>query len=367
MFLREISLLNFRNYQNQNIQFSFDTNIFFGGNAQGKTNLLEAIYLLATLQTFRASENKDFIRWNTSQSSIKGIFSHSDFERTYIVDIYEHGKKPKIDNKPIKKLEDYVRSAYITCFCPQDLQIIQGPPFVRRRYLDRSILGFDPLYAVQLRDYCRTVIQKNTALKMGDETMIELWEEKQLFLGAKILLKRLQFVEKLNTLTSYLYKEISKKSEEIIVKYESENNLNNMEILTESIILDRLKDRQKHVFKQERIVNRCLVGPHRDEFSVTISGKNIKFFGSQGEQRTAILAMKLSEVTALDQDKKVRPIFLLDDIASELDEKRKKALFSKLKERKTQIFVTTTDVKSLFLNEGEAHLFRVEEGNIRVQ
>ncbi len=366
MRLSHLSLLNFRNYEEESICFSSDTNVFIGNNAQGKTNALEAIYLLATLQTFRPAENKDLIQWEKKEATLRGIFEEGDVQQHYSLHIEPLGKRPRINDKVIKKTSEYFGLVHIICFCPFDLQVLQGAPVLRRRYLDRSLFNFNSQYAVEIGNYYRAFLQHNAALRIENEEMIEIWREKQLFLGAKILLKRLQFIAELNTLTPYLYREISGSKEEVSIHYDSEIKCSNINNLNEENILELLKDKQKEVLGLERKLKRSLVGPHRDQFSVFISEKNIKVFGSQGEQRTAILALKLSELVAMEQKKGTKPLFLLDDITSELDEKRKGYLFESLKQKGTQVFVTTTDVKSLKANdEQEKALFKVENGKIQ--
>ena len=183
-------------------------------------------------------------------------------------------------------------------------------------------------------------------------------------MGAKVLLKRLQFIQKLNSLTSCLYREISGLDQTVKVHYESEIISQDDVEGAEQEIVQALQSRQREVLSQERRFKRSLVGPHRDDFSVTVEQKDLRYFGSQGEQRTAVLALKLSEWETLEVGYGKQPLFLLDDIASELDEKRKEKLFQTLKNRKTQLFVTTTDVKHLDVYQKEASLFHIEKGRI---
>src|SRR3989338_10904463 len=187
MRLSHLSLLNFRNYEKEVLSFSSGTNIFVGNNAQGKTNILEAIYLLATLQTFRPAENKDLIQWERKEASIEGIFQEEEVEQKHSLTIESLGKRPRINDKVIKKTSEYFGSVHVICFCPLDLQILQGAPALRRRYLDRSLFNFDPSYGIDIGNYYRSLLQHNAALRIENKEMVELWREKQLHLGAKIL------------------------------------------------------------------------------------------------------------------------------------------------------------------------------------
>ncbi|HBQ21421.1 MAG: hypothetical protein A2Z91_04310 [Deltaproteobacteria bacterium GWA2_38_16] len=362
MRLSQLSLTHFRNYEKEFLEFTQETNVFFGSNAQGKTNILEAIYLLATLQTFRQTHTKELIQWEHSESILEGTFCHDDIEQKFSLLITEESKKPRINDKMVKNIADYFGAINVICFCPLDLQILQGSPRGRRRYLDQALFNVVPSYGVDIGHYYRALLQKNAALRLDQWEMADIWGEKLLVLGAKILLKRLQFIAKLNTLTSCLYREISGANEEIILHYETEVNTSNIDNLSEFLLLDLLREKQKGLLNQERRMKRALVGPHRDDFSIFIKEKDLKAFGSQGEQRTAILALKLSELLVLEKEKGVKPIFLLDDISSELDNQRKSFLFQALREKNTQVFVTTTDVKSIYMDKKESSVFKVEKG-----
>lgn len=366
MHLGQLKLWYFRNYLSESSFFHPDVNIIYGRNAQGKTNILEAIYLLSTLRPLHSIENRDLIYMGQNESFIEGVFiDEGSIGRKLSIHINEHRRQPRINDKTIKKSADYFGLVHVISFNPLDLQILQGAPFHRRRYLDRAIFNCDASYAMDIGKYHRALLQRNAALRLENKDQVSLWGEKMHRLGAKVLLKRLQFVSKLNNLTPCLYREISGSDQDVKVHYESDVAVKDSEIMDEEDFYHLLEKKQQKVLVQEERVKRSLVGPHRDDFSVRVAGYSLRSCGSQGEQRTAVLSLKLSEWIAVEQEKEVKPIFLLDDIASELDETRRGYLFNSLQERKTQVFITTTDIKDLKMNLFNGALFYVENGSIK--
>ena len=352
MYLDRLSLSHFRNYEYQQVTFDKTLNIIHGDNAQGKTNLLEAIHLLTTLQPFKTSNYRELILWNQPQAIIEGAFVNENIGKRYSLCLDHQRKRPGINGKQIWKPEDYLGQTYSICFLPQDLYLLQGTPRQRRRYLDKVIYGFYPHYGAVLSRYYKALLQRNAALQMGKDDLIALWGEQLCENGAKIHLNRLLFIEKLNTLTSCLYRKISgSDDQEMVLKYETEIDLD-MNLEKEnlsSIVVFLLQTKLKKREADEKRLRRSLVGPHRDDIAVHIGKRDLRHFGSQGEQRTAVLSIKLAELSLFESEMDKKPIFLLDDITSELDHHRMKYLFSVLREKKRQIFVTTTN-PSLFLN-----------------
>ena len=363
MQLEWLRLEHFRNYPQLFLDGFSETNVFFGKNAQGKTNLLESIYLLATLQTLRPAANKDLVAWEKETAYLEGKLSYQDIHRTFSVQIHEKSKRPKINDKSIKKTKEYFGLMNVISFSPLDLQTLQGPPQNRRRYLDRALFHFDPMYAQEIGRYMRALIQRNAALKLEQGSQIEIWGEKLIQSGAYIVSKRLQFIEKLNTLTPCLYQEISGLDGAVEVRYEAAVSCP-LNVSDEETIRQILSEEQRRLAWQERKFKRSLVGPHRDEFSMYLNEKNFRNFGSQGEQRTAILALKLSELEALKREKGIKPIFLLDDIASELDTDRRNFLFQSLRNKNVQVFVTTTDPENVNVNKNKAKMYKVHQGSV---
>ena len=364
MQIKQLRLFHFRNYGYAHFEFHPGINIFFGENAHGKTNVLEAIYFLATLQSFRISESKGLIQWGHPEAYLEGLFLRETFDKKLSVLINMERQSPQINGKMIRKSADYFGSVQVICFHPPDMQILQGAPNLRRQYLDRAIFNFDPIYGVGLGNYYRALLQRNAALRFERGDMVQVWGERLHRLGAKVLLKRLQFIKKLNRLTSCLYREISGFPQQISVRYRSDVLDSTTDGIDEPALFDLLQKKQEQAIDQERKRKRSLVGPHRDDFSVFIMEKDLRYYGSQGEIKSAIMALKLSEREIFEEDKGMHTLFLLDDISSELDDSRRERLFGLLQERKTQIFVTTTGLEDFKRYQKEAALFKIENGQV---
>lgn len=364
MYLEQLALQNFRNYTNVFLHSFSKMNIFYGLNAQGKTNLLEAIYVLCTLQSFRTAQRKDLIHWQSQAARVEGHLRLAEIQKKYAVVVEPSAKTPRINDKEVYPLSAYREHLNVICFCPLDMQILQGGPHLRRRYLDRILFSFNPLYAHEAGKYIRVLLQRNRALQFGNKEEVLTWGETLINYGAKIISKRLQFIEKLNTLTSNLYHAISGTEESLNVRYKTAINVCDFNYLSESDLGEKLRVCQQQLCSEEQRQKRSLVGPHLDDFEVFVGHKNLKHFGSQGEQRTAILTLKLTEFLISREEKKTEPIFLLDDISSELDEHRRNFLFTELNQQNAQVFLTSTQNNLMDLNQHEARIYEVQEGKI---
>lgn len=365
MRISHLELFSFRNYAEAQFEFDPHANVIYGRNGEGKTNILEAIFLLGTLRSFRSNDQRSLIQAGKEETKIKGKIEHHGIEKNLGLSITAGGKKASINEKLIKKASGYLGTFYAVSFNPMDMHILQGGPQQRRQCLDRMLFNFDPLYGQELMSYYRILLQRNSALKFGIWEMVQLWWEKLCRLAAKIILKRLQFIQKLTRLTSDQYRAIAGANVDVVIQYHTDVFLSNFNNITEEDLLSLLEQKQKKTYQEERRLKRSLVGPHRDDFSVTIDGNDLRKLGSQGEQRTAILAIKLSELEALEEQTGLRAVVLLDDIASELDDDRRRHLFELLDKNETQIFVTTTDRRTAILPRRKAKFFHIEEGQLR--
>ncbi len=364
MRLSQLELSSFRNYTRAGFEFDLHANVIYGRNGGGKTNILEAIFLLSTLHSFRSNDQKSLIQTGKEEARIKGKIEHHGIEKNLGLFITAGGKKASLNDKFIKKTSGYLGTFYTVSFNPLDMQILQGGPQGRRQCIDRMLFNFDPLYGNELMRYYRMLLQRNMALRVGAWEMVQLWWEKLYKLAAKIIFKRLQFIQKLTRLTSSQYRAIAGMDVNVDIQYHTNVFPGNFNNITEEDLLISLDQKQKNLCQEERRLKRSLVGPHRDDFSIIVGGNDLRKLGSQGEQRTAILAIKLSELEALEAETGFRAVVLLDDIASELDESRRRYLFELLDENKTQIFVTTTDRNTALLPRRKARFFHIQEGQI---
>lgn len=367
MHLSHLSLSNFRNYEQARFEFDPHTNVIYGKNGEGKTNILEAIFLLGTLQSFRSNDHKSLIQLGKEEARISGRVERDGLEKNLSLSLVQSGKRANVNEKRVNKVSDYFGLFYVISFNPMDLHILQGGPQGRRQCLDRMLLNFDPGYRHELMSYYRALLQRNAALKFGGRDMVTIWWEKVSKIGAKIIFKRLQFIQKLTRLTSDQYQKISGIGADVAIQYQSTILLNDFNRIGVEDLVGLLDEKQLQIQDEEQRAKRTLVGPHRDDFSITVNGNDLRKFGSQGEHRTAILALKLSEVVALEEESGTRAIVLLDDIASELDETRRSHLFELLKEDKTQIFVTTTDTQTVSLLKKKSKFFHIEGGYLKDQ
>ena len=361
MFLRELQLVNFRNYKLLNMVFNSNINIILGNNAQGKSNLLESIYLLSMGKSFRTVIDAEMINFSEEYLRVKGNFDKSDEELSLEVMFSKIKKKFKINGLESSKNSDLLENAYIVVFSPEDLRIVKDEPEKRRKYLDRELFMIKPLYFKDLSKYKKSVMQRNALLKSEypDDSMLDVWDENMVYFGCKVMDERKAFINKLITVSREIHSEITGRNEELELGYES-----NIEAFDEP-------ESQTFAFKQALIDSRekdllrktTTRGPHKDDLSIQIDGVDARRFGSQGQQRTAALSLKLAELAIIKEETGEDAIILLDDVLSELDGERQHFLIKSLSNN--QLFISAAeinkDIKNTF-NQGE--FFFVEEGKV---
>ena len=344
MYINKIEIKNFRNYEKQEIELNPHINIFYGDNAQGKTNILEAIFISGFGKSFRTSKEKEMIKLGEDFLEATVFYQKSDRD----------GKiRTVISNK--KQIEVNGVKINLVIFTPDDIQILKSGPEKRRRFLDMMIGQLRPMYVYILNLYLKTLEQRNNYLKQikeenKPESMLEIWDEKLAEYAEIICKYRTEFIEKLNSKIKEIHSEVTSNSEEIKIEYITECN-------NREIYLQLLKQRRK----LDIIKGYTTKGIHRDDFKCIINDKEIEVYGSQGQHRTAILSLKLAELYVIYDEIGEYPILLLDDFMSELDEKRRKSFLSYIKD--TQVIITCTDKMELD-NLNEYKLFNVKNGKI---
>ncbi len=337
MVIKSIELKNFRNYPQLKIDLSQGINIFYGDNAQGKTNILEAIYVCATTKSHRGSKDGEMVKFGEDESHIKMGILKKDI--MYRIDMHLKRNKSKgiaVDGIPIKKSSELFGIANIVIFSPEDLQLIKRGPAQRRRFIDLELCQLDKIYVYSLVNYNKVVIQRNQLLKdlpfrqdLADT--LSIWDEQLVSYGQKIIEIRTTFIKELNRIVADIHKKISGGREELVVEYEPSVN---KEEFGERLLKTRDKDiRQKMT----------LIGPHRDDISFLINGVDIRKFGSQGQQRTAALSLKMAEIELVKLRVGQNPILLLDDVLSELDGNRQMKLLDSIENVQTLITCTGLD------------------------
>ncbi|MDD6191189.1 MAG: DNA replication/repair protein RecF [Firmicutes bacterium] len=361
MFIKEIKLKNFRNYDNEIISFSDKINIILGNNGQGKTNLLEGIYLNAFGKSFKRVNDKDLVKFGQDFCRLE-IYSEDcrgDEEKTEIV-IDKTGKKGiKVNGVKINKTSEMMDRLFITVFSPEDLKIVKDEPERRRKFIDRELCQIRKGYLKDLNDYRKVLKQRNTYLKEDyvDEGLLYIWDRELSAFGSRIIKKREKYIEKINEISSEIHSSISGGKEEISIKYEPSIYHTDEEKYFNEI----------EKYRNDDIRNRnTSKGPHRDDIRIEVNGTDLRKFGSQGQQRTAALSLKLSEIKIIEEEKGEKPILLLDDVLSELDSNRQKYLINSLESN--QMFITDTDLMAgVARNLPEGKIIKISEGRVEVE
>lgn len=344
MFLEELSLIEFRNLENQTFKFGRGITVLYGANAQGKTNILEAIYLLSTGKSFRTRSDHELITWGKLQAK---VFGKADNLEPEIV-IYPEMKEFLV-NKQKKKLTDLIGSFIVVLFTPNDLEIISGSPDKRRRFLDQLGSNLDRKYLYQLISFNKILRNRNQLLlqlKQGKNIDLAVWDAQLSRAASYLWLTRKDLVAKLNEVLNEFAKKISKTS----LKLEYNNSfIKDTRAQTEENYLKKLNNNRD----EEISKTTTQYGPHRDDFKIIseeeakgkVINKDLTIYGSRGEQRAASLALKLSEARLIENETHSRPTLLLDEVLSELDFQHRKLLLGQL--RKQQVFITSTGLAQI--------------------
>ncbi len=362
MYLYEIELNNFRNYTAQHVTFHPKVNIITGDNAQGKTNLLEAIYIMSLGKSFRTNKDTEMIGFNKPYALVKSVTLKNEEPLEIEIRYMDKQKQIKIDGVSIQKNIDLLEHVYTVIFSPEDLKIVKGEPEKRRKFIDRELCQLKPIYYKNLGRYKKIIQHRNTLLKKQeiDQHVLEVWNEELAEYGSKIILERSKFITKLNEISQTLHEKITDGREHLEIHYEA--SLPTVADIKEQkkIFLELLN---KNI-KNDIFHGNTSVGPHKDDLKISVNEIDIRRFGSQGQQRTAALSLKLAELSLIKEETGEDAILLLDDVLSELDGKRQSFLLNRLKE--TQIFITTAEIgQTLLKNMPEGFVFEVKNGIVK--
>ena len=317
--------------------FDKSTNIFYGDNAQGKTNILEAVYLSGTTKSHRGTKDKDMIQFGANESHIETIVEKNGIK--YQIDMHLKKNSPKgiaINKIPIRKASELFGIINIVFFSPEDLNIIKNGPGERRRFIDLELSQLDKVYLNNLSNYNRIVNQRNHLLKeidynKGALETLDIWDIQLIQYGNKIIERRQKFIEEINKIISNIHKKLTGIREDIKIVYEPSNGALSFE---QALLKNKEKDLR---------IKSTSVGPHRDDIAFLVSDIDIRKYGSQGQQRTAALSLKLSEIELVKQSIHDTPVLLLDDVLSELDKHRQNYLLDSIHDIQTLITCTGVD------------------------
>ncbi|MCL2761560.1 MAG: DNA replication/repair protein RecF [Desulfuromonadales bacterium] len=337
-------------------------NIFHGNNGQGKTNLLESIFLLSTMKSFKITKSTDLVRWGACQGYLKGWVERDGVTREISILLDNQGKKIKIDQKSVTRVDDFFGHLNVVIFTPEEINMVKGLPEQRRKYLDRAIFSTDITYLSLYHGYSKVLKNRNVLLKNGEKSGFDIWTEKLIEYGGKLILSRINYIELLRDLLSRFYQEIAGNEETVDISYKP--HLMNP-VTSKDNVAYALKEALTKTAREEERRGTTLAGPHRDDVEFILNGRSLKQFGSQGEQKSYVLALKMAETEYMKRKFGSQPIFLLDDISSELDHERKGNLMDFLKKRDMQVFVTTTSLQNIAVTEIEDYrTYRIEAGKV---
>jgi DNA replication and repair protein RecF len=350
MYIEHLVLKDYRNYESLNINFENKVNVILGENAQGKTNVMESIYVLAMAKSHRTTSDKDLIRWDQEYAKIEGRLQKNYGSLPMQLVISKKGKKAKCNHIEQQKLSQYVGNMNVVMFAPEDLHLVKGSPQVRRRFIDMEIGQVSPIYLHDMSQYQKILQQRNHYLKMmqiqkqSDEAMLEILTEQFIHVAAKIVLKRFEFIHLLEKWAKPIHSGISRGLETLKIQYSPSVNVSEDQELSKMV--ERFENKFAEVRKREVDRGVTLFGPHRDDLLFYVNDRDVQTFGSQGQQRTTALSIKLAEIELIHSEIKEYPILLLDDVLSELDDYRQSHLLNTI-QGKVQTFVTTTSVEGI--------------------
>lgn len=357
MIIKSLELANFRNYESLHLTFSEGTNIFYGDNAQGKTNILESLYMISTTKSHRGTKDRDLIRFGQEEAHIRAILLKGEID--YRVDMHLRKMRSKgiaVNGQRIRKASELIGLLHIVFFSPEDLSIVKDGPAQRRRFMDLELCQLDASYLYDLSHYNKIIEQRNKLLKdlyqfpQLAETL-DVWDEQLVEYGTRIIARRRAFIEELAAVVGELHGRLSGGREQLVISYEPNTEEENF-----AGELRSSRDRDMHL-------KMTCVGPHRDDFSFVGNEIDLRKFGSQGQQRTCALSLKLSEIELVTRLTGDKPVLMLDDVMSELDSRRQNYLMNTI--GGIQTFITCTGLDE-FVNNRFAidQLYQIEDGKV---
>lgn len=366
MHVDSIRLVNYRNYNNLEIDLNEKANIFIGKNAQGKTNLLEAIYMCASGKSFRTNRDKEIINFDKSEAYVGAKINTGRMDK--IIEIKLDKDKPKrikVNKKELKNYKELYSGLNVVIFSPEDLNLVKGGPQERRSFLNMEISQIKPVYSYNINRYNKVLFQRNNILKASKfkkniSSILEVFDLQLVKLGCEIILERNRYIEELSVISNKIHSKTTCGNEDLRLIYKSNIDILENKDEMETNYLNKLKSN----IEKDMECNFTEIGPHRDDIDMYINQNNLKIFGSQGQQRTVVLSIKLAEVEFIKKEIGTYPVLLLDDVFSELDEDRKKYLIYSFKDMQT--IITVTDAVELNdLNGIQKSVFHIENGHLK--
>lgn len=367
MHIKNIKLSGFRNLKDQSVDLYDGLNLLIGENGQGKTNFLEAIYLLATLRSFRSSSVKDVIRFGEDQAEVSGQVEAADVPIDLRVQLRGTSRRLWVGQRSVRAAKDFLGQLKVVAFTPDDLAMIKGGPALRRKFMDRAAFLFDSLHLTRVRDFNQALKSRNRLLKEGprngvQEEVIDSFSQTMAESGAEVSRARMEVISRIGVNARAIVGGMTPDAGEAKISFEPGWELG------EGISPESLLRQLRGGLKQDLRRGQTCLGPQQDDFDAELGGSSARKFASQGQQRIMAIALLLAVVKEVVSSGGERPVILLDDVSSELDAGRRKTLFDRVGELGGQVLITTTDEGLVAELAGEAtRRFRVASGSIREQ
>ncbi len=358
MYIKNIKLKNYRNYQDLTLSFDERVNIILGNNAQGKTNLIEAIYLSSNGKSFRTNKEGELIKFGNDFSfvDIKAYKDEDELKVSFVLN--KDGKKTvKVDGLKLNKISQLLENILVVIFSPEDLKIVKDEPDKRRKFIDRELCQISPSYFDNLSNYKQTLFQRNSYLKEEkiDMFLLDIWDNKLAEYGVRVINSRRNFIDKISKISGKVHSNITENKENLRIEYNP-----SVDIVTKDEFFEVINKSRENDIRQRTTGK----GPHKDDIIFYLNDINARSFGSQGQQRTCALSLKLAELSLIKEETGENGILLLDDVMSELDLNRQEFLIKTLSDN--QIFITTTNIDDKILDSfPHSKIFKVENGNVK--
>ena len=357
MYIRGLKLDHFRNYDSLDLEFSSGTNLFYGDNAQGKTNILEAVYFCGTTRSHRTSRDSELIRFGAQEAHLRMEMKKASID--YRIDMHLKEGRAKgiaINGAAIRKAQELIGLGHFIFFSPEDLGIIKNSPAQRRRFLDMELCQLDRIYVSSLGAYNRVLQQRNRLLKdlafrPQDMETLDVWDEQLIRYGSTVISARDRFVRRLSEMIRPIHEKLSGGREEMIIAYEKNTSV------------DHFKENVRRGRDKDLLLKSTGCGPHRDDLGFVVNGIDIRRYGSQGQQRSAALSLKLAEIELVKESTEDIPVLLLDDVLSELDTTRQHDLLESI--GGIQTFITCTGLEEYRNSPVQIdQIYHVNEGSV---
>lgn len=359
MLIKYLQLMNYRNYKELSIELGKNVNVFMGDNAQGKTNILEAIYYCGFARSHRTNRDRELVNWNENKALINLYVKRERIDKKISIAIFKDGKKAiNVNSIKINKISELIGAFNVVMFSPEDLKIVKESPGIRRKFIDMELSQLNNKYYYSLVQYNKVLNERNSVLKTKklDEYMLDIYDAQLGSFAKYIIQERLKYIEFLNKHGKQIHKDITSGKESIEFKYHTSIKLKDS---IEEDIISALKANRKRDMEK----GLTSIGPHRDDILIYINGIDAKSFGSQGQQRTSVLTIKFASLRIIKEQTGEYPVLLLDDVLSELDFSRKKYILSSIQDIQTVITCTGIEDINEYLDEN-SKVFRVKEGSV---